>query len=171
MSSVTLCEYTAAWRAGFDRISGEVGGALAGADGLCIEHIGSTAVPGMCAKPVIDVLVGVTNLQDIEARKAGLGHLGFRYRPEHEAEIPDRRYFVQEPGANLRVHLHAVVLGGSLWRSHLAFRATLRRDARLAAEYAALKRKLAALHAQDKLAYTQAKTSFIRQALAVGLGD
>jgi GrpB-like predicted nucleotidyltransferase (UPF0157 family) len=170
MSSVILCEYTDAWRAEFDRNAGELGTALAGADGFSIEHIGSTSVPGLCAKPVIDILVGVASLMRLEARIAELGILGFRYRPEHEAEIPDRRYFVREPGAYLRVHLHGVVLGGSLWRSHLAFRDALRRDGRLATEYASFKRKLALLHADDKSAYTRAKAPFIAQVL-LGRGE
>ena len=165
MSAVSLAEYSDGWHAEFDRAAADLLIALAGTAGLAIEHIGSTAVPGLCAKPVIDVLVGVTGLESIESRVASLRELGFRYRPEHEIEIPDRRYFVREPGRHLRVQVHAVAHGSTLWLNHIAFREALRRDAGLAAEYASLKRTLAIQHARDKAAYTRAKAPFIQHAL------
>jgi GrpB-like predicted nucleotidyltransferase (UPF0157 family) len=172
MPPVLICEHTASWRAEFERTATELRSVLEGDDaaGLVIEHIGSTAVPGLCAKPVIDIAVGVTSLHVIEALMPRLRGLGFRYRPEHEAEIPERRYFVRDPGSRLRIHLHALVVGGMLWRRHLAFRDALRRDDRLASEYATLKRQLALLHADAKSAYTLAKAPFIARVL-VGQGE
>ncbi len=130
------------------------------------EHIGSTAVPGLCAKPVLDVLWGLPDLGDVPAHRVALEAAGFQYRPAYEAELPERRYFVRPEGPGLRVHLHGVLQGGPLWRSHLAFRGALRANAALAQAYAELKQALALQHARDKAAYTAAKAPFIRRVLA-----
>jgi GrpB-like predicted nucleotidyltransferase (UPF0157 family) len=90
--------------------------------GAVLEHIGSTSVPGLCAKPVLDVLLGVSSLGDVEASISALASAGFMYRPSYEVAIPDRRYFVRPEGETVRVHLHAVLLGGPLWQQHLYFR-------------------------------------------------
>ena len=129
-----------------------------------VEHIGSTAVPGLAAKPVIDSLPGAPSLGAVEARIDALSTCGYRYVPEHERELPARRYFVRT--AELRVHLHGVELGSPLRRDRLAFRAALRADAELRDRYAALKLRLAQAHAQDKSAYTVAKGPFIGLFLA-----
>ncbi len=136
---------------------------------FAIEHIGSTAVPGLCAKPVLDVLLGVAQLAQAEALAPALADIGYRYRPEHEAQILQRRYFVRDADtAWPRVHLHAVIHDGPLWRQHLHFRDRLRHDAGTRQAYAELKQRLAAEHAHDKVAYTNAKAPFIR---AVLVGD
>ena len=121
------------------------------------EHIGSTAVPGLCAKPVIDVALGVDALDEMAARIAALVAIGFVYRPEYEDRIPERRYFVRAAGGTPRVHLHAVVLGERLWRQHLRFRDALREDPELLAAYAALKRQL--LNSMAAVTYDWAQTS------------
>ncbi|HEY9109570.1 MAG TPA: GrpB family protein [Roseateles sp.] len=166
MSEIRLVEADAGWPAQFDAVARPLRDALTGT--ACrIEHIGSTAVPGLCAKPVLDLLLGVTRLADVEARHEALAALGYRYRAEYEGELPERRYFTRDAGAGrLRVHLHAVVHGSAFWREQLAFRDALRADAALAARYAALKRELAERHAADKAAYTDAKGPFIRAVLA-----
>ncbi len=169
MSAVSLVDHQPAWAAEYALVANELAGALAALSPR-VEHIGSTSVPGLCAKPVLDVLLGLPALGDLADGMARLAALGYRYRPEHEAQIPDRRYFVREassrPGVGHRVHLHAVQRGGRLWQEHLAFRDALRDDSALMARYAALKRGLAVAHADDKAAYTEAKAPFIRQVLA-----
>lgn len=166
MSEVRLVDADAGWPAQFDAAARALHGAFAGA-ACWTEHIGSTAVPGLCAKPVLDLLLGAAQLADIDARREALTALGYRYRPEHEAQLPERRYFTRDAGpAQLRVHLHAVVRGSAFWRDQLAFRDALRADAALAARYAALKRELAVRHAGDKPAYTEAKGPFVRAVLA-----
>lgn len=135
-----------------------------------IEHIGSTAVPGLAAKPVIDILVGAASLADIESRIPALVAAGYTYRPEHEGALPMRRYFTLTPPDSLRVHVHAVVRDGTLWRDHLAFRDALRNDDMLRGRYQALKLALAQRHAQDKAAYTEAKGPFIREVIALSGG-
>lgn len=131
-----------------------------------IEHIGSTSVPGLASKPVIDILVGATSLVGIESRIPALIAAGFTYRPEHEDELPMRRYFTKTPPGSLRVHVHAVERSGHLWRDHLAFRDALRSDDALRDRYQALKLELAQRFAHDKAAYTEAKGPFIRETIA-----
>ncbi|MFG6431641.1 GrpB family protein [Roseateles sp. LYH14W] len=165
MSEVLLVDADAGWPAQFDAVAQALREAFAGT-ACWVEHIGSTAVPGLCAKPVLDLLLGVTQLADIAPHREALAALGYRYRPEHEAQLPERRYFTRDAGpAQLRVHLHAVVRGSAFWRDQLAFRDALRADAALAARYAALKRELATRHAHDKAAYTEAKGPFVRAVL------
>jgi GrpB-like predicted nucleotidyltransferase (UPF0157 family) len=124
----------------------------------------------LCAKPVIDVLVGVPDLAHVHSRVPILAELGYRYRPETEAVIPERRYFVRDADERMRLHVHVVVQGGRLWREHLAFRDALRAQPALAKAYATLKRELALRHAHDKAAYTAAKASFIERALQDAAG-
>lgn len=165
MSSVQLASPSPLWPEAFSALAGALAPVFAGTD-TRIEHIGSTAVPGLVAKPVLDVLVGVPALDIVESRRGALEALGFRYRPEYEDVLPQRRYFTREPGPGLRVHLHAVVTGSPLWAGHLAFRDALRGDDALRDAYAAMKQSLAVRFAHDKAAYTEAKAPFIAQVLA-----
>jgi GrpB-like predicted nucleotidyltransferase (UPF0157 family) len=132
---------------------------------VTIEHIGSTSVPGLAAKPVIDVLLGARSLADIESRIKPLSEIGYSYVPKYEREIPMRRYFVKAQATSLRIHLHAVELNSRLWQEHLAFRDTLRTDADLCAQYQSMKLRLAEEFADDKSAYTDAKGPFIQAVL------
>ena len=125
-----------------------------------IEHVGSTAVPGLVAKPILDLLVGRPP-GDVAPYVAALQRAGYVYRGE--AGIPGRHYFRR--GDPRTHHLHLVERGGALWRDHLAFRDRLRADAALAAEYGALKQRLALRHAGDRAAYTEAKAPFVTAVL------
>jgi GrpB-like predicted nucleotidyltransferase (UPF0157 family) len=133
-----------------------------GADAVLIEHIGSTAVPGLGAKPIIDILLGTPDPAIVERKFAELRADGYRYVPEFEKAIPQRRYFVKPDGHPGYFHLHAVVVDTPFWRDHLAFRDALRGDPGLADEYWKLKRRLAARYPNDRAAYTDAKSGFIR---------
>ena len=93
-----------------------------------------------------------------------LARLGFVYRRMSGA--PGSPVFRAGRGPMPRVHLHAVVVGGTLWRQHLRFRDRLQQDRELRQDYATLKRRLAVLHAADKSAYTEAKAPFILQVLS-----
>jgi GrpB-like predicted nucleotidyltransferase (UPF0157 family) len=165
MSELVLSEYQDTWPRQFQQVAAQLLASVP-LPGARLEHIGSTSVPGLCAKPVLDLLLGVSTLEEAGAAIPALASAGFEYRPEHEVAIPDRRYFVRPAGNTLRVHLHAVLLGGLLWQQHLYFRDVLRQQPLLRDQYAALKRSLAVAHAGDKAAYTEAKAPFIRQALA-----
>jgi GrpB-like predicted nucleotidyltransferase (UPF0157 family) len=168
MPTVELVDYRDSWPSAFRTAAAELAVALAGHEAV-IEHIGSTAVPGLCAKPVIDVLVGIARLADVAARAPQLAELGYCYRPEYEVQIPDRRYFVRDASAATpRVHVHAVQRGGALWRDHLAFRDALRTDPRLATDYAILKQTLAATVGKED--YADAKGPFVRAVVSRTVG-
>ena len=132
---------------------------------VAIEHIGSTSVPGLAAKPVIDVVLGADSLADIESRIKPLGDLGYAYVSKYEDELPMRRYFVKSPADSLRIHVHGVEQGARLWQEHLAFRNALRADDDLRIRYQDLKLRLAEEFADDKSAYTAAKNPFIQSVL------
>jgi GrpB-like predicted nucleotidyltransferase (UPF0157 family) len=165
MSALTIVEYQPHWPALFREVSVQLETAFAPAV-VHVEHIGSTSVHGLCAKPVIDILLGADSLVQIESGVQALSAAGFFYRPEYESELPERRYFVRPAAALPRIHLHGVVRGGHLWRQHLIFRDALRANRALAQEYAELKRKLAARHSHDKAAYTMAKAPFVLKVIA-----
>ena len=133
---------------------------------VVIEHVGSTSVPGLGAKPVIDVMVGVERLREVEPRVPALEALGYEYVPEYEAQLPERRYF-RKPRIRPRTHhLHIVERGSTFWARHLLFRDYLRRHAEVADDYYQLKCQLAARLGGDGVAYTEAKSQFIEAAMA-----
>ena len=117
--SFVVVAYDPAWPGCFIDVRAGLRGFFG--EAVAIEHIGSTAVPGLAAKPVIDVLLGAGTLGEIELRVGALRAAGWNYVPEHEDELPMRRYFVRPAGATPRINLHAVVLGStfgaSIWRS------------------------------------------------------
>lgn len=131
-----------------------------------VEHIGSTAVPGLAAKPIIDILAGVRQLSDAQECIQPLLTLRYEYVPEHEESIPDRRYFHKGPPKGRTHHLHMVEVEGEFWRRHLAFRDYLRVDRECARRYEQLKRDLAVAYRDNRGAYTEAKTEFIEAIIA-----
>jgi GrpB-like predicted nucleotidyltransferase (UPF0157 family) len=161
-----VAPYSAEWPHQFSIVAQQLHAVFAGRV-VQIEHIGSTAVPGLCAKPVIDVLLGAPSLNDIEAVIPQLAAEGYAYVNKYETELPMRRYFVKPQVQMLRVHLHAVCAGSVFWNEQLAFRDALRASTQLRDAYGDLKRRLARTHEQDKAAYTAAKAPFIVQVLNV----
>ena len=139
-------------------------------DACLIEHIGSTAVPGLAAKPIIDIMLGLPALNDIEPYLPTLKSAGFHLQPQMAAALPDRHYLTKPAAHPREVHLHAVELDSGFWRDKLAFRDALRADGHLAEQYADLKRQLAQNHGADRAAYTDAKSAFIAAVLAMAAG-
>ena len=169
MSTVTVVAYSSQWPNEYRAIRDELAEVFAPI-AVVIEHIGSTSVPGLAAKPVIDVTLGARSLAEIEAKITALGERGFVYVAKYEREIPRRRYFVKSPAASLRVHLHAVEAGKRLWNEHMTFRDALRNDSALRSEYQALKLRLAEEFRNDKAGYTAAKGPFIQSVIANASG-
>jgi GrpB-like predicted nucleotidyltransferase (UPF0157 family) len=130
-----------------------------------IEHVGSTAVVGLCAKPVIDVMVGVSSLIESEPAKHALIEAGYQYS-DYMTHI--MHWFCKPSFAMRTHHLHLVPYQSPLWRARLKFRDVLRSDAAVAAEYAALKTDLAKKFEFDREAYTEAKAPFIERVLEAG---
>ena len=154
---IVIDDYDERWPTRFLETGQRLRAAL-GPVAMRIDHIGSTSVPGLAAKPIIDVQISVARLEPVEPFRAPLEALGLVYR----ADNPERtkRYFREAPG-DLRTHIH-VRRGGSFSEQFpLLFRDYLRSHRDAAAEYAALKRRLAADLGDDRHAYTDAKTPFI----------
>jgi GrpB-like predicted nucleotidyltransferase (UPF0157 family) len=128
---------------------------------LDIEHIGSTAVPGLMAKPIIDLLAGVETMGMAKSLADALCEAGYTTSAEFNATLTDRQWFMRSAGGHRTHHLHVVVHGGPVWTRHLRFRDALRASPVLAARYAALKAELAVLHPADREAYTSAKSAFV----------
>ena len=129
-----------------------------------VEHVGSTSVPRLAAKPVVDMLAGVRSLDESRPCIDLLSADGWLWAPYRE----DVEHWFCRPSPEERTHhLHVVEHGGRVWVDMLAFRDALRADAALRDRYAALKHELASRHADDRAAYTEAKSEFVRAALAV----
>ena len=130
-----------------------------------IEHVGSTAVPGLPAKPIIDIMAAVADLPStipaIEAVKP-LKYCYFEYKPEQ------MHWFCKPSDLERTHHLHLIPFNGPLWHARLAFRDRLRTDAPTRHSYAALKIELASKYRDDREAYTGAKTAFIQSVLSQG---
>ncbi len=128
---------------------------------VAFEHVGSTAVCGLSAKPIIDIAAAVRGAADAGRCVGPLEGIGYEYRGENG--IAGRFYFVRgEPRTH---HLHVVELGGEFWESHLAFRDYLRTHREAADEYDRLKRGLASKYPGDRGAYTEGKAAFIEGVL------
>jgi len=129
---------------------------LAGA----IEHIGSTAVVGLRAKPVIDIMAGVHSLPASRDAIPVLSGLDYHYWP-YTAEV--MHWFCKPSDEHRTHHLHLVPVGSVLWYERLAFRDRLRTDAAARTEYVALKDDLAGRYADDREAYTDGKADFVHR--------
>jgi GrpB-like predicted nucleotidyltransferase (UPF0157 family) len=128
---------------------------------VALEHIGSTAVPGLAAKPIIDLMGGVRRLADVTPYIPPLRALGYRYVPDFEDVLPERRYFYKGDAQAHTYHLHIVERTDDFWRRHILFRDFLRAHPERMSAYDRLKRDLAARLGADREAYTEAKTAFI----------
>jgi GrpB-like predicted nucleotidyltransferase (UPF0157 family) len=127
-----------------------------------IHHVGSTAVPGLDAKPIVDILVGVESLDASRGCFESLTGLDYLYAPY----LAEEMHWFCKPDPNRRSHhLHLVPVGSPRYVAELAFRDRLRADPARSREYASLKRDLAARFRNDREAYTNAKSNFIRKAI------
>jgi len=128
-----------------------------------VEHIGSTAVVGLRAKPVIDIMAGVESLESSRGAIQVLSGLQYNYWP-YKADV---MHWFCKPSSEVRTHhLHLVTVGSALWSERLAFRDRLRSDESSRKEYAALKDELAVRFKHDREAYTEGKTDFVRRMVA-----
>jgi len=157
--TIEVVDYDPAWPDQFRRVQAEVERAL-GDQVVALEHGGSTSVPGLAAKPIIDMWAALrvpVRQQDVDAMAAiGYEHLG-------EAGLEDRDFFVKR--TQPVCHLHCYPAGHREWDRHLAFRDWLRAHPEGAAAYGRLKRELAVRFPADRIAYTEAKSDFIEAAL------
>lgn len=163
-STVDLVEYSPAWAQAFaierPRVAEVFGSSV-----VAIEHIGSTAVPGLVAKPTIDIAVGLNEIAALFPNVGALEALGYEFRPE--ARFNDTHWFLRRIEDDERTHhLHVVELPHPDWDEWISLRDYLRASPGARDRYAAEKRRLAALHYANRRAYVEAKTTIVRQLLA-----
>lgn len=167
---ISILEYSAAWDRAFRSERHRLAVALHSLKNH-IEHIGSTAVPGLAAKPVIDIMIGLGRESGLDALVGPVTALGYEYIPEYEAMMPFRRFFRRSGEGGMSFHLHAVAKDTLFWEDHLLFRDLLRRDQELRTAYEALKKELAKQEWPSGNDYATAKGEFIRATLAAGRLD
>jgi GrpB-like predicted nucleotidyltransferase (UPF0157 family) len=134
-----------------------------------IEHVGSTAVPGLAAKPIIDLMASASDPGAVVTEAAdALAADGWNYVPPELDQRDWRRFYVKPDAAGERrlAHLHVIPAGHPRWAQQIAFRDALRGDDRLARAYEDVKRRASAQHHDDREAYTSAKTKFVMDVLA-----
>jgi len=161
--TVRLVPYDSTWPLEFAAEADRIERACAGLQ-IRLEHIGSTSVPGMSAKPVIDILAGRPPRSQPAPYIAAITQLGYEHKGAFG--VPGREYFRR--GTPRSHHVHLVSWSSAVWQDHLRFRDLLRGDAAVARDYEALKRELALANANDRRAYTDGKGPFIRAVLRSG---
>jgi GrpB-like predicted nucleotidyltransferase (UPF0157 family) len=158
--TIVIADYDPRWPDQFEiearRIAHALGNLL-----IQIEHVGSTSVPGLAAKPRIDIMPGLSSEADLDKTIDPMTALGFRYISEYEDEMPFRRLFTRDAhGDEIAVNIHTVAVGSEFWERHLLFRDYLRENPDVADEYARIKRELAPQFTVTN-DYAGAKTEFI----------
>lgn len=163
--TVELRAHRPEWHAAFaseaDRLRELLGDRLCG-----LEHVGSTAVEGLPAKPVVDVLGLVADLGTARELVAPLADAGYEHRP---GDVSGRSFLAKGPPSNRTHYLSLTPTGGRVHREQVAFRDYLRDHPRTAARYARLKREFAARYPEDRESYTAAKEPFVADVLSTAL--
>ena len=162
VGKVRLAEYRPDWPHAFERERARVAEALHERAPV-IEHVGSTAIPGIIAKPLLDMMVGIPNIADHARAVEPMRRLGYVYHGEFG--IPDRHFFVLGDATHSTHHVHLVEYGGPFWRLNLVFRDYLRSSASARERYAAEKHRLHAEFADAREKYTAGKDAIIRELL------
>jgi GrpB-like predicted nucleotidyltransferase (UPF0157 family) len=162
VTPVVIVDYDPSWSATFQQLRDRLAGIL-GPLAVAIEHVGSTAVPGLAAKPIIDLDVVIADRVDLPAVIERLRALGYHH--EGDLGVPGREAFTTPAGAPPH-HLYVCATGTPALDRHLAFRDALRADPALASTYGDLKRTLAVRLGSNRAGYTEAKSAFIEQVLA-----
>lgn len=156
--TVRLVPYQAEWKDLFDKEYMRLRVALR-ENSLRMEHVGSTAIEGMDAKPIIDMLLAVDDLKRSRVLVSQLQGLG--YQPKADDDVPERIFFTKGTSARRTHYLSIAEPDSEYWSSNTRFRDYLRTHPDAAEEYMALKRKLAELYPEDRPAYTEGKNEFI----------
>ncbi len=136
-----------------------------------IEHVGSTAIPDIVSKPIVDIALGVVDFSEFERLQEATEQIGYLYRGE--LGLKGRHFFKFVDDGLTRFHLHVVVLGSEHWKNMVLFRELLLKDQACAKEYAEVKTKLQERYANDRTDYTESKSPIIERLLcrAKALGD
>ena len=162
---VALAEPNPRWTEAFKREAARIRSGLSPTP-VEIEHIGSTALPGMKAKPIVDIMVGAEDLGDAEPYFLPFSQLGYDYL---EGMVSGDYIFSK--GAEQTYIVHLVEAGGYRWQRNLTFRDRLRSDPDLSRQYQALKQTLAEAHREDRPGYTRSKMAFINAVVGPALSS
>jgi GrpB-like predicted nucleotidyltransferase (UPF0157 family) len=161
---VVIVEYDPWWTTLYEKEKELIEEAL-GNRVRAIEHIGSTAVPNLGGKNIIDIMVGVDNIDEANECLSPLGSIGYK-------DVTPQRgnrewYYCLGKGYHtVGYHLHLVKFGSEHWRRHIIFRDCLRKDPKIARDYFNLKKEYASKYKTDRLGYTEAKSAFIESVIA-----
>jgi len=160
--TVRLREYTPLWAQLFLLEAAQLRDALAEL-ALDVQHVGSTAVPGLIAKPILDIAVAIPAHATVPKCATSLARLGYQYA--YWADLENDHCF--EKGVERTHHVHLVELDSRQWSDYLRFRDALRTNAQLARDYERTKMELGARFCRDRASYTRAKADFIRHVLSI----
>lgn len=164
--TVELEPHDPAWRDAYEREVERLH-ELVGNYVVEFQHVGSTAVEGLPAKPVVDLLAVLDEATDITEVVTTLEANGYEHRPNDD--VPDRAFLAKGPRSERTHYLSLVDRDGDCYREQVAFRDYLRAHPGVAEAYADLKRELAAEHPDDRSAYTAEKSAFVERVLADAL--
>jgi GrpB-like predicted nucleotidyltransferase (UPF0157 family) len=163
---ITISDYDPTWPAQFEQERTRLHAAL-GSIVTTIEHVGSTAVPGLAAKPIIDVLVGVRNMREARARSIeALEVLGYRYMAEYEAWLPGEMLFRKGISGPWTHHAHVMEPSSPRWDELVLVRDYLRTHSDVARAYGELKKALALVFQDDIAGFRDAKRPFLQAVTA-----
>ena len=164
--SIVVVDYDPTWAALFEREHTRLANIL-GSGMMAIEHVGSTSVAGLAAKPIIDLLIGVKSLPDASSSfLEPLATLGCSYVPEYESWLPGELFFRKSVDGPWTHHVHMMEPSNPRWEGFIVFRDYLRSHPEIAAAYGNLKKALALVFTQDIAAFRDAKSPFVRAVMA-----
>ena len=166
--TIEVVQYDPAWIPAFEK-EAAILNAIFGERVVDLQHIGSTAVPGLDAKPIIDILIVLDNTDDINSFDRAMEEAGYRVRGEClDAPVPGtpgRFYFSKETNGVHSHHVHVCAKGHGEILDKLAFRDYLRAHSNMAAAYGEVKRRIAAEYRLDNIGYMRAKDGFVKSTL------
>lgn len=164
-NEVSVTDYDPEWIATFEAERDSIVKAVSSLHlvPVVVEHVGSTAVPGLAAKPIIDIMICYESMPPIDLVSSLLATIGYQHIDK--PEFTESYFFRRGETLDSTIHLHVTTLSSEFGQMMLRFRDALRASPRLAADYAAFKRQLAGQFPHDRPSYTQAKGPFVLQAI------
>lgn len=165
---VTVVDYDSRWPEFAARECNELHRLLTAWLTGTVEHVGSTAIPGMPAKPILDLQAPIDDLDSAAQIATVLTPYGWHYVPPELDRRPFRRFLVKVAHGRRAAHLHLMTIGSARWHQQLAFRDALRSNAELIRAYSQLKHELAERHPTDREAYAAGKHQFVERVLQSG---
>ena len=159
---IVLEKYNAGWKNLFQKEK-ELLGAVFKNSSAYIEHIGSTSVEDLSAKPIIDILIGIPDFTLAISFIPSIEKLNYEYVSQYEDMMPYRRFFTKDKHETRTHHIHLVQHNSDFWKRHIFFRDYLRNYPETRNEYSLLKKKLSEQEWQNRNEYSDAKTAFIRK--------